>query len=68
MISAQQASNIGARLARIESALVETKGMLHFLADDPHMPPEWMSQLKEKSEKLGEALVDVITLETEIVR
>lgn len=68
MITVQQASVIGARLARIESACVETKGMLHFLAEDKRTPPEWISQLRENCEKLGRAIVDVAALESEVLR
>lgn len=68
MISLQQASSIGARLARIESILVQSNGLLGCLQVERCIPEHWQSQVKEKRELLEKATLDVASLESEILR
>ena len=57
-----------ARLARIESALVRGSGLLGCLQESQGIPEGWKSQVEEVKTLLQQATIDVIMLETEIVR
>lgn len=68
MITVQQASIIGAALARIESVLIRANGVLGCLQIEHAIPEHWQSQVKENRDLLQKATLDVVTLEKEILR